>query len=183
MALFPRPGDKLSAVRHRPVFKRLASNTALLAMLALQLMLGLQLQAAQAVALPTSSSMRMSSMHTPTHGSHSSSAPTSEAPTYSSFGPTSAAPAHASSGPTSAAHAYSPLASPADSAATPDCHTHSAPRDCCHAGACQCHCVYTPAVIALPISANTTTSAAVPALASTQFVAPRIHEFLRPPIA
>jgi hypothetical protein len=56
-------------------------------------------------------------------------------------------------------------------------------HDCCHASACQCHCVYTPAAIALPALANIVTSDSIPSLASAQFVAPRIDEFLRPPIA
>lgn len=144
---------------HRPIFKRLSSNAALLVMLALQLVFGLQLQAAQAAALPMTESMHMGSAHTSSHGG------------YSSFGATSAA------------HAHSTDASTADSAAAPDCHTHSEPHDCCHAGACQCHCVYTPGAIALPALVGIAASVAVPSLATTQFVAPRIDEFLRPPIA
>lgn len=65
----------------------------------------------------------------------------------------------------------------------PHCPQNSTPHDCCHASACQCHCVYTPGAIALPTLANIAASASVPSLATTQLVAPRIDEFLRPPIA
>jgi hypothetical protein len=54
---------------------------------------------------------------------------------------------------------------------------------CCRASACQCHCVNPPAAVELPALANIATSVAVPSLADAQFVAPRIDEFLRPPIA
>jgi len=75
-------------------------------------------------------------------------------------------------------------AAAADSATSqPDCPEHSTPHDCCHANACQCHCVYTPGAIALPALADLAASAAMTSLATTQFVAPRIDEFLRPPIA
>ena len=115
-------------------------------LLALQLVLGLQLQAAQAVASPTQTSHMMS--------------------------------AHAADVTADAA------AGDADHASGhTDCPQHSSPHDCCHASACQCHCVYTPGTIALPSLADIAASVAVPSLATTQFVAPRIDEFLRPPIA
>jgi hypothetical protein len=84
------------------------------------------------------------------------------------------------------------VSQPASDRAQADCPTHSAhgtdnapmgAHDCCHASACQCNCVYTPAAIALPALANIVTSDSIPSLASAQFVAPRIDEFLRPPIA
>jgi hypothetical protein len=56
-------------------------------------------------------------------------------------------------------------------------------HDCCHVSACQCHCVYTPAAFDLPPLADFMSRLALPLLSSAQFVAPRIHEFLRPPIA
>jgi hypothetical protein len=43
--------------------------------------------------------------------------------------------------------------------------------------------MYTPGATALPALANIATSIAVPSLAATQFVAPCVDEFLRPPIA
>lgn len=61
-------------------------------------------------------------------------------------------------------------------------HSPMATHDCCHASACECHCVYTPAAIALPALANIVTSDSIPSFDSAQFVAPRIDEFLRPPI-
>jgi len=83
-----------------------------------------------------------------------------------------------------AAATFDPAAAAADSATSqPDCPEHSTPHDCCHANACQCHCVYTPGAIALPALADLAPSAAMTSLATTQFVAPRIDEFLRPPIA
>jgi hypothetical protein len=68
-------------------------------------------------------------------------------------------------------------------ASQPDCPKHSMPHDCCHASACQCQCAYTPGAMTLPALANIATSVAVPSLDATQFVAPRIDELLRPPIA
>jgi hypothetical protein len=70
-----------------------------------------------------------------------------------------------------------------DHPAGTDNHAPMGSHDCCHASACECHCVYTPAAIALPALANIVTSDSLPLLASAQFVAPRIDEFLRPPIA
>ena len=70
-----------------------------------------------------------------------------------------------------------------DQASLPDCPKHSMPHDCCHANACQCQCAYTPGAMALPALPNIATSVALPSLDATQFVAPRIDEFLRPPIA
>jgi len=70
-----------------------------------------------------------------------------------------------------------------DQASLPDCPKHSMPHDCCHANACQCQCAYTPGAISLPALPNIATSVAVLSMDATQFVAPRIDEFLRPPIA
>jgi hypothetical protein len=53
---------------------------------------------------------------------------------------------------------------------------------CCHVNACQCQCVYTPVVFDLPPLADAT-SVAISSPSSAQFVAPRIDELLRPPIA
>jgi hypothetical protein len=62
-------------------------------------------------------------------------------------------------------------------------HAPTGNHDCCHVSACQCQCVYTPAAFDLPALAANTTSVVLPSLSSAQFVAPRIDEFLRPPIA
>jgi hypothetical protein len=62
-------------------------------------------------------------------------------------------------------------------------HAPAGNHDCCHVSACQCHCVYTPAAFDLPPLADVATTVAIPSLSSAQFVAPRIDEFLRPPIA
>ena len=118
----------------------------LFVLLALQLLLGLQLQAAKAVASPMPLSM---------HGMVHHSASTSVGAAVVDQG---------------------------DQASHPDCPEHSTPHDCCHASACQCQCA-TPGAIGLPSLANIAASIAVPSLATTQFVAPRIDEFLRPPIA
>ena len=174
------------------VAKTLSSRAVLLMLLALQLVLGLQLQAAQAVASPMPASMHMA---TRVDGvlAGTSVAPAAGVPS-ASF---------------AAAGMISVPASSADAAAQPDCPTHStahrtasganssghnghapwgkhAPmgtHDCCNASACQCHCVYTPGAIALPALANIATSVAIPSIANTQVVAPLIDEFLRPPIA
>jgi hypothetical protein len=133
-------------VRRRPIAKIRFSKAVLLVLLALQLVIGLQLQVARAA-----------SVHT-------------------TLPPAAGA-----------------VSQPASDRAQADCPTHSAhgtdkhapmgTHDCCHASACQCHCVYTPAALALPALANIVTSDSIPSLASAQFVAPRIDEFLRPPIA
>jgi hypothetical protein len=62
-------------------------------------------------------------------------------------------------------------------------HAPAGDHNCCHASACQCHCTYTPAAAGLPAWCADARAVAVPSIASTQFVAPRIDEFLRPPIA
>jgi len=181
------------------VAKTLSSRAVLLVLLALQLVLGLQLQAAQAVASPMHASMLMT---TRVDGVLAGVAGASAAPA-----------AGVSSASLAATGMTSVPASSADAAAQPDCPNHSTARgtasgvhsetnssghsghapwgkhapmgthDCCHASACQCHCVYTPGAISLPALANIATSVAIPSLANTQVVAPRIDEFLRPPIA
>ena len=129
--------------------KRRSVKAVLFVLLALQLVLGLQLQAARAVASPMPVTMH--------------------------------AVAHQS--PATATSVAATAVDHADQASQPACPDHSTPHDCCHASACQCQCVYTPGAIALPALANIATSISVPSLATTQFVAPRIDEFLRPPIA
>jgi hypothetical protein len=63
-------------------------------------------------------------------------------------------------------------------------HKHSSTsHDCCRAGTCQCHCVQTPAVLTLQGFARTAPSSAIPTLCKTQFIPTRIDELLRPPIA
>ena len=56
-------------------------------------------------------------------------------------------------------------------------------HDCCHLSACQCQCLSTPAAFNLLPLAHIATSVVLPSFSSAQFVAPRIDEFLRPPIA
>jgi hypothetical protein len=56
-------------------------------------------------------------------------------------------------------------------------------HDCCRTGACQCQCFPTPAAFDVTLFSYVATSPDLPAPADTQFVAPRIDEFLRPPIA
>jgi len=149
-------------------------------LLALQLVLGFQLQAVQAVASPVAMQMPMSShvgIASGTTASHADKvvhAGDADTVVQAVDGSTVV---HAVDGDASA------LVADDDSAAQPDCPKHSMPHDCCHASACQCHCVYTPGVIDVPVLSNIATSVAVPSLAATQFVAPRVHEFLRPPIA
>ena len=139
---------KLFAVKRLLQAKRRPMKAVLFVLLALQLVLGLQLQAARTVASPMPSAMHGMVHHSPV--------------TSTSVG--------------------AAVVDHDDQASLPDCPEHSTPHDCCHAGACQCQCA-TPGVISLPAFANIATSVAVPSLATTQFVAPRIDEFLRPPIA
>ena len=148
-------------------------------LLALQLVLGLQLQVAQAVAAPAQASHVMSK--------HASGAPAHAEVAAGGMAHKAAAADVAAAVPAADVDATADVAPAAVHAniapGQPACHQHSTPHDCCHASACQCHCVYTPGPIALPALVNTSTSIAVPSLAATQFVAPRIDEFLRPPIA
>ena len=137
---------KLVAVKRLLQAKRRPLKAVLFVLLALQLLLGLQLQAAKAVASPMPLSMHGMVHHSPS------------------------------------ASVGAAAADQGDQASHPDCPEHSTPHDCCHASACQCQCA-TPCAIALPSLANIATSLAVPSLATTQFVAVRIDEFLRPPIA
>jgi len=149
-------------------------------LLALQLALGFQLQAVQAVASPVAMQMSMS-----THMGIASGARASHANTVVHAGDADTvvqavdgdSVVHAVDGDAAA------LVVDDDAAAQPDCPKHSMPHDCCHASACQCHCVYTPGAIDVPALSNIATSVAVPSLAATQFIAPRVDEFLRPPIA
>jgi hypothetical protein len=87
---------------------------------------------------------------------------------------------------TTTAHADCPMHDAADGAAPADSGNKHAPtgsHDCCHVSACQCQCLYTPAAFDLSPIADVATSVVLPSLSSAQFVAPRIDEFLRPPIA
>jgi hypothetical protein len=141
--------------------KHRSSKAVALVLLVFQLVLGFQFQAVQAVASPMAMQMSMSKQLQASADLHAS------------------------------AHVHAMLRMPTstsaaiddDASVQPDCPAHSMPHDCCHASACQCHCVYTPGVIDLPILSNIATSVAVTSLAATQFVAPHIDEFLRPPIA
>ena len=56
-------------------------------------------------------------------------------------------------------------------------------HECCQATACQCHCVQTPALLDLLALIQPSTSLIFPLFSSAPLAAPRIHEFLRPPIA
>jgi len=144
-------------VRRRPTVKIRSSKTALLVLLALQWVIGLQFQVAQAA------SARMTMP--PVAGTESQLADAgaqADCPTHSAHGATHAAATHSMGA---------------------DKHAPMGTHDCCHASACQCHCVYTPAAMSLPALANIATSDSIPSLAKAQFVAPRIDEFLRPPIA
>lgn len=140
---------KLTALKRLSQARRRPLKAVLFVLLALQWVLGLQLQAAGAV-----ESVVTATVHGMVHKSRVSFTPI---------------------------HAVGVTL--ADRASQPDCPNHSTPHDCCHANACQCQCLYTPGTIAFPALAQVATSIAVPTLATTQFVAPRVDEFLRPPIA
>ena len=151
----------------------------ILVLLALQLVLGFQLQAIQAVASPVAMQMPMS-----THMGIASAVTASHADTVVHADDADTMVQAVDGAPVVyAAHGdAAALVVDDDSAAQPDCPKHSMPHDCCHASACQCHCVYTPGLIDFPALSSIATSVAVPSLAATQFVAPRVDEFLRPPI-
>jgi hypothetical protein len=144
-------------VRSRPI-KLLSAKAVLFVLLALQLIVGLPLQAAQAALdLPVSTTAHSSA---PIAATETPVATTSNAD----------CPMH------DATHGATP-------ASGDNKHAPSGNHDCCHVSACQCHCVYTPAALDLPPLSDVATSVALPSLSGAQFVAPRIDEFLRPPIA
>jgi hypothetical protein len=152
---------KLYPVRRRQIAKTVRYRAVLLVLLALQLVLGLQLQVAQAVAAPVPMpsvpvAAAAAQLDCPTHSAHD-----------------------AKQGVQSAANHATGMVEHASTGSHAPMGTH----DCCHASACQCHCVYTPVAIDLPALGDIETSDSVPSLAGAQFVAPRIDEFLRPPIA
>src|SRR3954453_23153288 len=110
-------------------------------------MLGFELQAVQAVASPVAMQMPVSThmgMGSGTAASHADAvvhAGDADSMVRADDGGTVA---HAANGDAPA------LVVDDDSAAQPDCPKHSMPHDCCHASACQSHCVYTPGVIDVP---------------------------------
>src|SRR3954463_7503113 len=112
----------------------------MLVLLALQLVLGFQLQAVQAVASPVAMQMQMS-----THVGIASGT-TATHPDTVLHARDADTVAQAVDGDTvvQAVDDYAAvLVVDGDAAAQPDCPKHSMPHDCCHASACQCHCVYT----------------------------------------
>jgi hypothetical protein len=165
-------------VKSRSV-KILSAKAALFVLLAFQLIVGLPLQTAQA-ALD-----RPAVMHVAMHAKTGAQFVAPVAPTRAPIG------ARMNDGPlnlsaTTTAHADCPMHDAAHGATRTDGGNKHAPtgnHDCCHVSACQCQCVYTPAAFDLPALAANTTSVVLPSLSSAQFVAPRIDEFLRPPIA
>jgi len=136
-------------------------------LLAFQLIVGLPLQTAQAaldgrMSMPAPASARMTDAAKPVPTSHSVTAV--------------ATSAHAHCPMHDAAHGATP-------ASSGNKHPPTGPHDCCHVSACQCQCVYTPAAFDLPPLADDAASVVLPSLSGAQFLAPRIDEFLRPPIA
>jgi len=142
--------------------KTLPAKAALFVLLAFQLIVGLPLQTAQAALDGFGAPMSVPTPHTPT--AHTSTAIVS-----------------------TAAHADCPMHDSAHAATAAngggDKHAPTGTHDCCHVNACQCQCLYTPAAFDLSPLADAATSVVLPSLAGAQFVAPRIDEFLRPPIA
>ena len=146
-------------MRRRQIAKTVCFKAVLLMLLALQLVLGLQLQVAQAAAAPVpmpSVAATAAQLDCPTHSAHGANHGLHSAANYAT-----GTVEHVSTGN----------------------HAPMGDHDCCHASACQCHCVYTPVGIDLPALANIETSVSIPSLAGAQFVAPRVDEFLRPPIS
>jgi hypothetical protein len=138
--------------------KILSAKAALFVLLAFQLIVGLPLQTAQAAF-----DRPVDSVQTPVHTAHSST-------------PIATTTAHADCPMHDAAQG----ATPADGGHK---HAPTGNHDCCHVSACQCQCLYTPAAFDVSPLANFATSVVLPSLSSAQFVAPRVDEFLRPPIA
>jgi hypothetical protein len=153
----------------------------LLVLLAFQLVMGLQLQAAQAgmadlhrVGRAVAASSQMtgggaSGEHCPMHGGNAGGGD-------GAAGMDGAAESHQGAAGTHARAAHTNHG--ADHKNAP-----AGAHDCCRAGACQCSCVYTPAITDLPFLANPTPAVAVPTPANARFIPTPIDEFLRPPIA
>jgi len=137
--------------------KILPAKTALFVLVVFQLIVGLPLQTAQAA-------LEVPGAPMPVQTSHSST-PIATTST-----------AHADCPMHDSAHGNAP-------ASDGNKHAPTGNHDCCHVSACQCHCVYTPAAADVPRLTDVAASVAIPSLSSSQFVAPRIDEFLRPPIA
>jgi hypothetical protein len=140
----------------RHLVKSLSAKAALFVLLAFQLIVGLPLQTAQAALDGLGTPMSVQTAHTST------------------------------ASVTTAAHADCPMHDSAHAATVANGGNKHAPtgtHDCCHVNACQCQCLYTPATFDLSPLADAATSVVLPSLSGAQFVAPRIDEFLRPPIA
>ena len=157
---------KLTSVRRRPIAKFRFSKAVVLVLLALQLVIGLQFQVARAASVHRTMPPAAGAVSQPASDRAQADCPTHSAHDvkhgiYSTAKHATGMPEHVSTGN----------------------HAPMGDHDCCHASACQCHCVYTPVGIDLPALANIETSVSVPSLAGAQFVAPRIDEFLRPPIS
>jgi hypothetical protein len=136
--------------------KTLSAKAALFVLLAFQLIVGLPLQTAQAAIDGRGAPMPMPTTHSSTAVA------------------------------TTTAHADCPMHDSANGttpASGSNKHAPTGNHDCCHVNACQCQCLYTPAAFDLSPLADGATSVVLPSLSSAQFVAPRIDEFLRPPIA
>jgi hypothetical protein len=186
-------------VKRRPFAKTVSSKAVLLMLLALQLVVGLQLQAATmpmshtAMRMPMRMAMAAPMQMPVGSGGMTSSVPTLIAvatagtaaqPNCSTHSAHGASHSVRTSANLSGVHEHTFEHGPLGKHAPMGTGTHDeGTHDCCHANACQCHCVYTPASIGLPALANIATSVAILSLANAQFVAPRIDEFLRPPIA
>jgi hypothetical protein len=161
-------------VRRHPT-KILSAKAALFVLLAFQLIVGLPLQTAQAALDMPAGATRLDMPAATLDPSATTPSATTATPS-----PTTATPIAL------AANDDCPMHDPAHGAAPVEGSNKHAPagnHDCCHVSACQCHCVYTPAAFDLPPLADFMSRLALPSLSSAQFVAPRIDEFLRPPIA
>jgi hypothetical protein len=173
---------KLRFVRSHPT-KILSAKAALFVLLAFQLIVGLPLQTAQAALdIPAGATRLDMPAATRAHAVTATPSPDPATPS-----PTSATPSPDTATPIAfAANDDCPMHDAAHGTAPVEGSNKHAPagnHDCCHVSACQCHCVYTPAAFDLPPLADFMSRLALPSLSSAQFVAPRIDEFLRPPIA
>jgi hypothetical protein len=167
-------------VRSHPT-KILSAKAALFVLLAFQLIVGLPLQAAQA-ALDMSAATRAHAVTATSGASAAIPSTTTVAPRAATAtpSPTTAMPIAVAANDDCPMHDAAHGAAPVEGS---NKHAPAGNHDCCHVSACQCHCVYTPAAFDLPPLADFMSRLALPSLSSAQFVAPRIHEFLRPPIA
>jgi hypothetical protein len=148
------------------------ARVALVILLTFQLVVGSLLQSAHAAEAATEASASVHHMQTP--DSRADASPAVAAATSAAAVTGDDCPMH---------HAEHGAQQLTRGAPHPTHHGSHGAHDCCHANACQCDFIQTPAIIDSLAMNRLAGSATLPRLSSDPFVAPRIDDVLRPPIA